>query len=98
MELEMFEKLFKTDDSDEFLKFERIEAPLSTRKDIHAFILLNMLVPDTCHILGNASHDEVWLDVDVEKLISVVTKEQVIDLIRCGVRYDSENESLAMFV
>lgn len=84
--------------NDEFLEFERVKNKLSTRRDIHAFILLNQLLPDTGDILSAAEHDEVWLSIDVSDLAKVATEYQIIDLIRCGIRYDSDIDSLAMFV
>lgn len=89
--------LLDGDDLDEFLKFERITAPLSRRPDLHAFLLLDQLVPSDSDIVAGATHDEIWLDVDVEALAAVITPEQVTDLIRCGVRWASSADSLAMF-
>lgn len=82
----------------EFLKFDRVQNKLSTRPDIHAFILLNNLFPKGRDIVCAAEHDEIFLDVEVEELAKVVTEDQMVDLIRCGVRYDSSSDSLAMFV
>lgn len=84
-------------ETEEFLKFERITVPLSKRPDLHAFMLLDQLIPGEDDIVAGATHDEIWLGVDVEALAEVVTPEQVTDLIRCGVRWDSECDSLAMF-
>lgn len=83
---------------DEFIRFDRVENKLSSRPDIHAFILLNQLVPGNRNMVGCAEHDEIWLDIDVDKLKAVATKEQLRELHRCGVRYDRSVESLAMFV
>ena len=81
---------------DEFLKFDRVENKLSNRPDLHAFLLLDKLVPGTNDIVSNAQHDEIWLGVDLEDLAKVITPEQVVELIRCGVRVS--DDSLAMFV
>ncbi len=83
---------------DEFLKFDRIEKKFSERSDLHAFILLSQLVPGTSDIVSSAEHDEIYLDTDVDELIKVATNEQLRDLVRCGVRYDSEFNCLCMFV
>lgn len=82
----------------EFLKFEKVENKTSQRRDLHAFMLLDRLVPGEKDIVGCAEHDEIWLEVDPEELAKVATEEQIIELIRCGVRYDEDTESLAMFV
>lgn len=81
----------------EFLKFERVEKKLNNRPDIHAFLMLDGLFPGDRDIISGAEHDIVWLDIDVERLSHVATKEQLRDLSRCGVHYDSETDSLAMF-
>lgn len=82
----------------EFLRFERVANPRSKRPDLHAFLLLDELTPDTRDMVSSAEHDEIWLDVKIEALAEVITEEQFVDLIRCGVRYDSDVDSLAMFV
>lgn len=85
-------------DGDEFLKFERVQNKLSSRPDIHAFLLLDRLVPSNHDIVSCAAHDEIWLSVTPEELEKVATEEQIVELIRCGVRLDGSTESLAMFV
>lgn len=71
----------------EYLRFERVENKLSTRRDIHAFILLNQLHPEMMDIVGGANHDEIFLNVDPEFIANTATDEQVADLVRCGVVY-----------
>lgn len=84
--------------SDEFLKFDRIPIKTSQRPDLHAFNLLDKLLPGksgdmVCH----AEHDEIFLDVDPEELAKAATDDQIMELVRCGVRYDSSTDSVAMF-
>lgn len=86
------------DADDEFIKFDRVPKKRSQRPDIHAFLLLDELVPGATDMVSAAEHDEIYLEVDPEALAKVITKEQVIELQRCGVRYDSANDSLCMFV
>lgn len=89
----------------EFLKFERIENPLSVRPDLHAFLLLDQIVPPVSNHSGegypdmvcSAAHDEIWLTTDTDALAELASEEQIIDLIRCGVRYDDKIDSLCMF-
>lgn len=89
--------LFDSEEA-EFLKFENVEHKKSLRPDLHAFLLLDELVPGQKDMISAASHDEFFLDVDIENLAaSPITTEQVLDLIRCGVRFDSSTDSLAMF-
>lgn len=92
--IEAFERF-----SSEYIKFEEIENKLSTRADMHAFILLTTLVPgDSRDIVAAAEHDEICLDVDLNKLAEVITEDSVRDLVRCGVSYNDEYDCLYMFV
>lgn len=90
---EFFEK-----HDEEFLKFERVDHKLSQRKDLHAFILLDSILPNDGYIICFATHDEICLDIDLEALAQNATEEQLIDLHRCGVRYSTEYDCLGMFV
>ena len=81
----------------EFLKFERVENKLHPRKDLCAFLLLDKLVPDTRNIVAAAQHDEIYLGTECSTLAKVATEEDIINLIRCGVRYDYDTYSLCMF-
>lgn len=95
MTLEEMQAAF--DLEDDFLKFEGIEKPRSKRPDLHAFLLLDELVPGDSDMVSAAEHDEIFLHVDPEALAAVVTLDQIRELRRCGVRYDSSTDSLAMF-
>ena len=79
---------------DDFLKFDRVQNKLSKRPDLHAFLLLDSLLPGTSDIVAGAMHDQIWLCSNVDDLAEVISVEQVKDLVRCGVMYDSY--SLAM--
>lgn len=83
-----------TDDGGEYLEFDRVENRLSSRRDIHAFILLNNLFPGDGDIVCSAGHDQIWLDASEENVESL-TDEQIIELSRCGVMLD--DGMLSMF-
>jgi hypothetical protein len=88
-----FEKL-----ENEYLKFERVEKKLHSRPDLCAFLLLDKLLPnDGRDMVCAAEHDEIYLDADCEKLAEVATEDDILTLTRCGVHYDSDTDSLAMF-
>lgn len=88
---------FKKHDAD-YLRFERVENKLHSRPDICAFLLLDKLLPnDGRDMVCAAEHDEIFLDADCDKLAEVATEEDILTLTRCGVRYDSDTDSLAMF-
>ena len=104
MTLEKMLELFKKYEDSEFLHFDQIAVKSTNRPDLHAFVLLDRLVPSETHRLGygsdmvsGAEHDEIFLDTDLEKLAAVITEEQVVELSRCGVRI-WEDESLTMYV
>jgi hypothetical protein len=83
--------------NDDYIKFDRVETKRSQRPDLHAYLLLDDLFPNPGRdMVCSAAHDEIWLDVEGEKL-NDLTDEQILELTRCGVRYDSECDSLAMF-
>jgi len=83
---------------DEYLEFQSVENRYSNRPDLHAFNLLDTLLPGHTDIVSAAGHGEIWLEVDALELAEVATEEQILELIRCGVRYNKEYELLAMFV
>ena len=85
---------------DEFLEFERIIEPRHRRPDLCAFLMLDDVRPNAGRdMVMAAEHGEIWLDVAEEKLeILTHMPDLVRDLVRCGVRYDEENDCLAMFV
>jgi hypothetical protein len=95
MKLDEMANLF-SDENDERGKFDRVKNRLHKRPDLHAFLLLDQLVPGNFDMVSAAAHDEIFLDTNPEKLAEVAAREQVIDLIRCGVRYS--DDSLCMFV
>lgn len=91
---------FEKHEENEYLKFDSIPAVLrkTKRPDLHAFMLLDRLVPGESDIVSAAEHDEFYMSVGVEELEkSKITDEQVLELVRCGVRYASEYGCLAMF-
>jgi hypothetical protein len=83
---------------DDYIKFERVENPACKRPDICAFLLLDKLVPGSRDMVSAAGHDEIYLDVDTEDFANAATDEDILFLTRCGVRFDEENDSFAMFV
>ncbi len=85
-------------DNDEFLEFGNVTEKLNSRPDIHAFILLNAILPSDRCIIAAAEHDQIYLDVDLDELADVVTPEQALELSRCGVFVESRTDSLSMFV
>jgi len=83
-----------------YVDWKQVQNKRSNRRDLHAFLLLDSLVP--CDkgndIISAAEHDQIFLDTDPEKLAAVVTDEIVLELVRSGVCYDESTDSLFMFV
>lgn len=89
---------FETHDR-QYGKFDQIENPAHSRPDLCAFLLLDQLVPGAGRdMISAAEHDEIFLDVDCDKLAEVATDADILTLTRCGVRYDASFGCLAMFV
>ena len=86
---------------DDCQNFQAVLNPLHRRPDIAAFLLLDQLLPKhgtgAC-MLESAEHDIVFLDVEPKDLNRVASDDNIRDLIRCGVGYDSEIERLFMYV
>jgi hypothetical protein len=82
---------------DEYIKFENIKDPPCKRPDLCAFLLLDRLLPGDQDIVSASEHDEIYLKIEPEELAKVATSEDILYLTRCGVRYDSDTDSLAMF-
>lgn len=88
---------FFDEHEDEYLKFDRIQKPRSNSPDMHAFLLLTELVPlkKGEDLISHSGHDEFFLAIDPKQVVAVASEEQLIELHRCGVRY--EEDSLCMF-
>lgn len=86
--------------NDEYTKFDRVENPRHPCPDVCAFLLLNELAPVKrgVDMVSAGEHDEIWLATKVEDVAKVATEEQIVELIRCGVRFCSQYEAFAMFV
>jgi hypothetical protein len=91
-------ELFKAHES-EFLKFHNVigQRRLSERPDLCAFLLLNQLCPGSADIVGDAQHDIIHLSADPDKLMATASPDDILTLVRCGVIFDTETDSLAMF-
>ena len=96
MNLEQFEAAFEKYD-DEYIRFERVENKRSNRPDLHAFMLLDSLVPGNRDIIIAAERNKIWIDIDVKTLATVITEEQILELVRCGIHYQGVFKTLAMF-
>jgi hypothetical protein len=90
--LELFEK-----HHGEYLEFSPGDLKHHRRPDLNAFLLLDKLVPGSSDMVDAAEHDEIFLQPSLADLATTAGEEDIIELIRCGVRL-SEFGCLAMFV
>jgi hypothetical protein len=96
MTMEEIDETFERVNED-FLKFQDVANPRHPRRDLCAFMLLHELVPSDDDMVAAAEHDQIWLGVDAEAFAAVATEDIIRALSRCGVFWDSDNESLSMF-
>lgn len=95
---EQIVEVFKKHEN-EFLKFENISKNdrLHKRPDLCAMLFLAIFAGDSnSNIVEAAEHDQIWLNVDPEKL--PLTEDHILFLRRCGVSYDEKNYGFSMFV
>ncbi len=83
---------------DEYRKTSFLKRKETNRPDLHAFLLLDKLVPGMRNIVSCAEHDKIWLDIPLAQLASVIEPEQVRELVWCGVCLDEDTDSLTLFV
>lgn len=82
---------------DEFLNFQLIENPRHPLRDVCAFLMLHDLAPMKRVAVSYASHDQIALAAEPTLVAASATEAQVIDLIRCGVRYSADQDCFEMF-
>lgn len=97
MELQEMADLFKKHE-DAFLKDENVTMLTTKRRDLHAFLLLDHLSPGDLPALSYASHDEVTLAFDPGTVAANAAEADIVELVRCGVRYSASHECFEMFV
>ena len=67
---------------EEYLKFDRVQNKLTQRRDLHAFMMLDKLLPyeeGERDIVSCAEHDEIWFSIDLEKLAAGETVDQILE-------------------
>lgn len=81
-------------------RWGRVQNKRASRPDLHAFLLLDALLPGASgdKMVSAAEHDTIYLDVDLDALAAVIASEQVMELDDCGVIYSEDNDCLMMFV
>jgi len=80
-----------------FPSFDEVEPKFSQRGDLHGMILLDKLFPGNGDMVSSAEHDRIFFQPDYDE-IATLTKEQVKELVSCGIYYDSGLDCLYSFV
>ncbi len=82
---------------DEYVEFDKIpnKDRRHPRQDLCAFLYLHEKLGGKGDVVSAAEHDQFWLAWDAEDL-EKLTEEDVIYVLRCGVLYDDDVESLYM--
>lgn len=95
--IERVEQWFKDHEDEEFLKDHRILScqRLHPRPDICAMLYVHNFDPNDRDIVSCAEHDEIWFDFNA---FDKLTEDDVIYLLRCGIRWDDDARMLASFV
>lgn len=80
--------------------FPKVSEQLSHRRDLNGMMILANLFPEPTQLdfICCAEHDQIWFDVDINQLAERATEQQILDIMRCGIWFDSNIESLTMFV
>lgn len=92
----------QSEDGDAFLsdsRWEAITPKHSQRKDIHAFVTLDKLIPaDSGDLIAWAGHDEISLEPSLEEIAPLLTEDIILDLLACGVRFEVGEDCMKMFI
>jgi hypothetical protein len=78
-------------------KLSRITNRSTNRSDLHAFMLIDRLVPGEKNIISAAEHDEFTLSIDLNELAKAANEQQIFELLECGLIFDFEDERAFMF-
>lgn len=84
--------------NDDHCKFEKVKNKLNNRPDLHAFLLLDKLLPENKNMISAVSYDIIYLNIDIKELSKKITEEQVHELVCCGIMYESSYDCLSKFV
>jgi len=102
MTTEQLIELWNQCDNEHWSELNRREPKLkfSKRRDLNAFLLLESILPGTkdYDMVISAEHDQIWLDINLEKLAKKITREQIVELICCGVFIDEDIKMLSLNV
>jgi len=98
MEKDKFVEIWKLHD-DEYCQSEKIKNKLCESTDLAAFMLIHKFMIDkVADIILSCEHDIIYL-APIDNLdLKRIKESDIIDLIRCGIRYEDDFDCLSMFV
>jgi len=99
MSIEELGKIFN-DYNHEYLEFERIQNPPCSFPDLCGLNMLHSLDitnDNKKDMLYGSDHRIVYLSMDPYNVLSKITKEKIIYLLRCGILYDSIHKHFYIF-
>ncbi|MCA9496503.1 MAG: hypothetical protein KC589_06160 [Nanoarchaeota archaeon] len=87
-------EFFKEQEEFEFNHFERIENPKSLRQDVCAMLILDSIIPSEKNLIksiesyNNGKLMYFILNISDTEIEELLTEDDIIDLLRCGIFYD----------
>ena len=81
--------------NDDYLKFDQIEKPLHPSNDLAGLLKIASLLKDPTNFPMSADHDSLYL-ARPEDMVEL-TDDDILELTRCGISYDSSNDCLFKF-
>jgi hypothetical protein len=96
--IEDIRAFFEKHENTEYNYPECVKNKHSQRPDLNALMLLDELFPGSKDIIAYASHHQITLSMRPKDLAKVATEDQVIELIRCGLRIDDDADNLVMWL
>jgi hypothetical protein len=89
------EEMFKEHDS-EFLDYGKHSHLRDVKTQWFIMNMLNNVTPNRDLIIAS-SRDYIWFATKPETFMECFNQREIVDMIRCGLMYDSEYECLAIF-
>jgi len=78
--------------------FSFVKNKLSRRSDLCAMLILDKLCPGDSKVISYVSDDEIRFGIELEKLVGVISTDDISDLCACGVFLVEREEYIGMFV
>jgi hypothetical protein len=76
--------------------FKDIEKPLHRLPDVNLLLMLSNFFPTKTFLIGGSSHEVIYLNIDLDDL-TILSKNDILDLIRSGLVYGSDDDVFYFF-